>query len=129
MPKKRLTTVAMKKKNKGTKGSNSIKASYSKKETRSPPVPPLFPCRVKNAASLLEQRINDEVICLPNVEFLPIVGDQKDSKYCPFHLRKGHLFKQWFTFRKIFNEKHKVERSFSKKESINIMTVEVKNMP
>lgn len=66
MPKKRLMTAAMEKKNKGT---NSIKASYSKKETRSVPIPSVFPCRVKNVTSLFEQRIKDEVICLPNVEF------------------------------------------------------------
>lgn len=39
---------------------------------------------------LLEQQIKDEVIRLPNVEFISTIADQKDSKYFPYHRKKGH---------------------------------------
>lgn len=34
--------------------------------------------------------------------------NQKDTRYCTYHRRNGHMLEQFVTFRKIFNEKHKV---------------------
>lgn len=40
--------------------------------------------------ALLEQRVKDEVIRLPDVELVFAIGDQKDPKYCPYHQKKGY---------------------------------------
>lgn len=50
----------------------------------------------------------DPVICLPKVRFCPFIADQKDPRYFLYLKRKGHKLKQWFTFTKNINEKHKV---------------------
>lgn len=57
--------------------------------------PTTFPWGTKKAVTLLDQRIKDGVICLPEVELMPSFEDQKDSRYCPYHKREGHTGTRW----------------------------------
>lgn len=85
VPKKR-PIIAIVEKSKGAKGSSSRKMPYKKPDVSHPST---FSLRSKEAAALLEQRIKDNVIHLPQVEFAASLEDVKDLKGCPFHRKKG----------------------------------------
>lgn len=95
-------------KNNGAKASSPKNISYSKKETRQH-VLLSFPCEIKKAAALLEKWINDNAICLPEVELLHSVADQKvRGTACTIKKKKKyHTLEQYFTYGSIFDEKHK----------------------
>lgn len=59
------------------------------KEVRSFHVLPSLPCCVEKAIVLLKQRNKDEVISLPNVEFLPNIGVEKDMSNIHIVERSG----------------------------------------
>lgn len=61
----------------------------------------------------------DQIICLPKVEYFPPFTDQKDVRYCGYYRRKGHTVEQRITFRRIFDEKHKVGEVLFKKGAVN----------
>lgn len=56
------------------------KISYGKKETRRYHVLPPFLCGSKKATALLEQWNKDNVVNLPEVDFLPSIRDRKKRR-------------------------------------------------
>lgn len=68
------------------------------------PVLSPFPCGIKKATALLEQWVKDSVIFLSHVDRLPSQEDQRDAKFCLYHLRKGHSREYCVVFRRIFNK-------------------------
>lgn len=45
---------------------------------------------------------------MPEIESLPFASGLKHPKYCPYHHKRGVAFEQFYTFRRFFNNKHKV---------------------
>lgn len=66
---------------------------------------PLFLCGSKKAIVLLEVRVANRSISLPEVRRRPPYKDRRDPMYCPYHMKKGHPFEQRMPYRKAFDER------------------------
>lgn len=89
-PKKRPMIVAISMGN-GAKAYSSNKTSYGmRRPDNSHFSLPFLYCEPKKATALLEQWVNDRVICLTEEEYVPSLADQNDARYCLYHKRKGH---------------------------------------
>lgn len=78
-----------------------------------------LPSGVKKFAALLEQSVKDRLfVCLR--WNLSVPQRSKGHKVLPLCRRKDHKLEQCVTFRRIFDEKHKVDESLFQEEVVNI---------
>lgn len=82
----------------GTKASSLKKPAYSRRLTRKYLVLPPLLYGVKKAAALLEQWVKYRAASFLEVEYLFSDADQKDTRHCPYHRKKGHMLEQSITF-------------------------------
>ena len=63
-----------------------------------------YPCSMGKVHAMLDQWLRDKNIKLPKVDRLPNATEKHDPEFCRYHRTVGHPTKQYWTFKKLFNE-------------------------